>query len=209
MCWPRRSRKGEPALADRRRSAPPRRRWHLWPRSLAGRTALVLLLALTVVQAAGLTIHALDRVDLQRFAQAREISQRAISAWRTVLLAPPDRRAQMLAELELPSGLSATLDDMPMARPELPPMPPPVVRLLRLDMLANSPPRFRPREMLTAWVPERPHLRGQPAAAGRRMAEPAHPPAAAAALAFRDLPDRLRRHDLRGRRCSSSGRCGG
>ncbi len=125
--------------------------WRLWPRSLAGRTALVLLLALTVVQAAGLTIHALDRVDLQRFAQAREISQRAISAWRTVLLAPPDRRAQMLAELELPSGLSATLDDMPLARPELPPMPPPVARLLRFDLFAASPPRFRPREMITAW----------------------------------------------------------
>ena len=55
-----------------------------------------------VVQAAGLTIHALDRVDLQRFAQAREISARAISAWRTVILAPADRRGQMLAELELP-----------------------------------------------------------------------------------------------------------
>jgi signal transduction histidine kinase len=133
--------------------APPRRRWYLWPRSLAGRTALVLLLALTVVQAAGLTIHALDRVDLQRFAQAREISQRAISAWRTVLLAPPDRRAQMLAELELPSSLSATLDDVPTARPELPPMPPPIARLLRFDLFANSPPRFRPRELITAWIP--------------------------------------------------------
>lgn len=132
--------------------APPRRHWHLWPRSLAGRTALVLLLALTVVQAAGLTIHALDRVDLQRFAQAREISQRAISAWRTVLIAPPDRRAQMLAELELPSGLSATLDDRPLARPELPPMPPPVARLLRFDLFGASPARFRPREMITAWV---------------------------------------------------------
>jgi len=91
--------------------------------------------------------------DLQRFAQAREISQRAISAWRTVLLAPPDRRAQMLAELELPSSLSATLDDAPIARPELPPMPPPIARLLRLDLFANSPPRFRPREVITAWLP--------------------------------------------------------
>ena len=65
-------------------TAAPPAAWRFRPRSLAGRTALVLLLALAVVQAAGLTIHALDRVDLQRFAQAREISQRSISAWRTV-----------------------------------------------------------------------------------------------------------------------------
>ncbi|MEN0073758.1 MAG: ATP-binding protein [Paracraurococcus sp.] len=137
------------------RAAPPAA-WRFWPRSLAGRTALVLLLALTVVQAAGLTIHALDRVDLQRFAQAREISQRSISAWRTVVLAPPDRRAQMLAEMELPSSLSATLDDRPLARPDQPPMPLSVLRLLRLDLFANSPPRYRPRAIITAWEPAGP-----------------------------------------------------
>ena len=37
---------------------------HYWPRSLGGRTALVLLLSLAVVQVAGLTIHALDRMDV-------------------------------------------------------------------------------------------------------------------------------------------------
>jgi signal transduction histidine kinase len=132
--------------------------WRLWPRSLAGRTALVLLLALTVVQAAGLTIHALDRVDLQRLSQAREIWLRSITAWRTVLLAPPDRKAQMLAELELPSGLAATLDDKPLARPELPPMPPDLYRLLRFDLFANSPPRFRPREVITAHIPGGPNF---------------------------------------------------
>lgn len=129
----------------------PRPGWRLWPRSLAGRTALTLLLALTLIQAAGLTIHALDRVDLQRFAQAREISARSISAWRTVILAPADRRAQMLAELELPSGLSATLDAQPLARFDQRPIPPGVARLLRLDLLSGGPPRFRPRELITSW----------------------------------------------------------
>jgi hypothetical protein len=132
-------------------AARPTAPWRFWPQSLAGRTALVLLLALTAVQAAGLTIHALDRVDLQRFAHAREISARAISAWRTVILAPVDRRGQMLAELELPQGLEATLDDAPLARLEQPPIPPPIARMLRLDLLGGGPPRFRPREVLTAW----------------------------------------------------------
>ncbi|PZQ09211.1 MAG: two-component sensor histidine kinase, partial [Ancylobacter novellus] len=49
--------------------APGRGVWRIgWlPRSLAARTAIFLLLALMLVQAAGLLIHALDRVDLQRF----------------------------------------------------------------------------------------------------------------------------------------------
>jgi hypothetical protein len=40
-------------------------RIRIWPRSLAARTALTVLLGLAVVQAAGLTIHALDRQDVQ------------------------------------------------------------------------------------------------------------------------------------------------
>ncbi|MBL6458585.1 HAMP domain-containing protein [Belnapia sp. T6] len=116
-------------------------------------------MALTAVQAAGLTIHALDRVDLQRFSQAREISARAISAWRTVILAPAERRGQMLAELELPAGLTATLDDLPMARLDQPPVPPPIARMLRLDLLGGGPPRFRPREIITSWEQRAPVFR--------------------------------------------------
>ncbi|MCO6416655.1 ATP-binding protein [Siccirubricoccus sp. KC 17139] len=123
----------------------------LWPQSLAGRTSLVLLLSLTVIQALGLTIHALDRVDLQRFSQGREISARAISAWRTVILAPPERRQQMLAELEMPQGLQVTLDDAPRARRDLPPLPPPIIGMLRLDVIGLGPPRFRPRDVITSW----------------------------------------------------------
>lgn len=123
----------------------------LWPNSLAGRTALVLLLGLTLVQAAGLTIHALDRVDLQRFAQAREISARAFAVWRTVVLAPPERRAQLLADIELPTGLTATLDEEALVPPGLPPPPPPVMRLFRLEQLQGGGPRaFRPREIRVA-----------------------------------------------------------
>ncbi len=123
----------------------------LWPRSLAGRTALVLLLVLTLAQGAGLLIHALDRVDLQRFAQSREISARAFGLWRAVLMAPPERRAAALAEVELPQGLSATLDDEPLAQPGMPPPPLPAMRLFRLDQIASAgPPRLRAREVRVA-----------------------------------------------------------
>jgi len=123
----------------------------LWPRSLAGRTALVLLLALTLAQGAGLTIHALDRVDLQRFALAREIGARAFGLWRLVLTSPPDRRAALVAEAELPQAMAASLDDEPFVEPGMPPPPLPAMRLFRLDGIAQGgPPRFRPREVRVA-----------------------------------------------------------
>jgi signal transduction histidine kinase len=123
----------------------------LWPRSLAGRTAMAVLLALAAAQAAGLTIHALDRVDLQRFAQSREISARAFGLWRLVVTAPPERRSAVVAEAELPQGLAASLDDEPLVEPGMPPPPLPATRLFRLDGFASGgPPRFRAREVRMA-----------------------------------------------------------
>lgn len=118
-----------------------------WPASLGGRTAFWLILALMLVQAAGLTIHALDRVDLQRFIHAREIAGRAFGAWRTVVLAPPDRREQLLADLDLPEGLTIELSRQPSVRLGAPPPPPDVMRLFRLDLLGGGPQRMRPREV--------------------------------------------------------------
>jgi signal transduction histidine kinase len=122
----------------------------LLPRSLAGRTALFLLLGLILVQAAGLTIHALDRVDLQRFQQAREVSQRSYAAWRTLLLTAPERRASVLADLDLPAGLRASFDEEPAARLSYPPPPPPLMRLLRVESVMSAPPRLRPREAVVS-----------------------------------------------------------
>lgn len=120
------------------------------PRSLAGRTALLLIVGLVIVQVAGLTIHALDRVDLQRFQQARELSSRSFTVWRTLLLTSPDRRIAVLADLDLPPGLRAAYDDEPAARHGYPPPPPPLVRLMRIEAIMSAPPRLRPREVLVA-----------------------------------------------------------
>ncbi|WP_306768510.1 ATP-binding protein [Roseomonas sp. AR75] len=122
----------------------------LLPRSLAGRTAFILLLGLVFVQAAGLTIHALDRVDLQRYQQAREVTQRSYAAWRSLLATPPDRRSAVLGDLDLPAGLRASYDNEPAARLDNPPPPPPIVRLLRVDAVMSAPPRLRPREVIVS-----------------------------------------------------------
>ena len=117
------------------------------PRTLAARTALFLLLALMAVQAAGLTIHAFDRVDLQRAAMQRETSSRVFGLWRSMLMSPPDRRAAMLAELELPEGLEAAIEPVSAVRAGMLPAPPEVLRMVRPEILLGGPPRWRAREV--------------------------------------------------------------
>ena len=66
-------------------------RLRLWPGSLAGRTAVVLVVGLVIVQGLGLTIHALDRLDVQRLAQARDLAVRVVAIYRTMALTDEDR----------------------------------------------------------------------------------------------------------------------
>ncbi|MEO8715546.1 MAG: ATP-binding protein [Acetobacteraceae bacterium] len=133
-------------------------RLRIWPRSLAARTALVLLLGLAAVQAAGLTIHALDRIDVQRLAQARTLAERVMGLYRTVVLTVPTERAGLLRELPLPAGLSAELS----AGPPLSPLEETALaeqRLLRVSMnLVPLPPSLRPRQMQIRGGPPEPRL---------------------------------------------------
>ena len=85
----------------------------LWPRSLAARTAVVLLIGLVIVQVAGLTIHALDRIDLQRLAQARDVAVRVVSTYRMVMTTAPERRHEVLSQLRRLPGLTAELTPEP------------------------------------------------------------------------------------------------
>ncbi|HEY0418513.1 MAG TPA: ATP-binding protein [Acetobacteraceae bacterium] len=119
----------------------------LWPRSLAARTALVLLVSLTLVQVAGLTIHALDRNDLQRLAQARDVAVRAISLYRSVVLTPADQRDVVVREFEPEGDARAELDASPPIQ-DLPMAPTALQRQMRADMqLVPMPLTQRPQEM--------------------------------------------------------------
>jgi signal transduction histidine kinase len=108
-------------------------RIRFWPRSLATRTALVLLAGLAIVQVAGLTIHALDRLDVQRLSQARNLAIRVVGLYRTIALTDPPRRAAVLAELHRGPDLVPVLSSSP-PEVDLPEMPPPEQRLLRINM---------------------------------------------------------------------------
>ncbi|MGH3261421.1 MAG: hypothetical protein ACRDNS_05435, partial [Trebonia sp.] len=116
----------------------------LWPRSLAARTATVLLIGLALVQALGLTIHAFDRIDVVRLAQAHVTAERVMDLYRTVVATDPDSRATALAAIPLPTGVHAQMSDSPPVHP-LTDAPFSVQRLLRVNLkLVPMPARYRP-----------------------------------------------------------------
>ncbi len=97
-------------------ATPPRRRALGWPGSLASRTLVTLLFGLALVQGLGLTIHAYDSIGLQHFAEARYVGVRISTIVRAVTSVPPEQRAGVLRELDLPSGWAVTLDAAPASR---------------------------------------------------------------------------------------------
>lgn len=119
-----------------------------WPRRLGTRTAVTMLLGLALVQIAGLTIHGLDRIDLQRLAQAREVSERVVSVYRTFMSVAPTQRDVLLGEFKHGPGVLVELVDHPPVG-DLPEMPPQLARLFRAHMNVSpvNGPSVRMREV--------------------------------------------------------------
>ena len=126
-----------------------------WPRSLAARTAVVVLTGLVLVQIAGLTIHTLDRIDIQRIAAARDLGLRIVPIYRAIASAEPARRQAILAGIHLPQGLAAmVLSDEP-PDTELPELPRPQQGLYRISVNFSGigDPKLRWRELRLYGVP--------------------------------------------------------
>ncbi len=118
-----------------------------WPRSLASRTLLTLLLGLILVQAAGLTIHAFDRIKLQRMADLRNAGIQAMGIYRTVVSTAIAERAAELQEMDLGPGIKARLAEGPPAFGE--PMREDIFREMRANMgLVQLRPQNRPHEVV-------------------------------------------------------------
>ncbi len=104
-----------------------------WPRSLANRTAAILILGLLLVEALGLLIHTFDQIDVVRLARMQELGLRISSLYRSVALAPAEDRQAAIREIDPLSSLTATLDETP-APSDLPSASPPIQRDLRLSL---------------------------------------------------------------------------
>jgi len=102
-------------------------------------------MGLAVVQVAGLAIHAFDRIDVQRLAQARNVAVRVMGLYRTVVMTAPAEREAVLAELRHSPDLSVELSNAPPTA-ELPEAPPFEQRMLRVNLnLVPMPPQLHPR----------------------------------------------------------------
>ena len=124
----------------------------VWPNSLARRTLLTLLVGLVVVQGAGLTIHAFDRVKLQRFAELRDLGMRSMSIYRTVAGTSPGEREAALTEMDLGPYMKASLGGGPAVAPEV--MEPPYIGQIRVNMgLIQVRPANRPRDVVIRGTP--------------------------------------------------------
>jgi signal transduction histidine kinase len=82
----------------------------LWPRSLATRTAVTLVAVLVVVQGAGLTIFGMDRNELQRLADGRDIGTQVSAAYRTMVTQPIETWPAVVRDMEPLPGLRLTLE---------------------------------------------------------------------------------------------------
>ena len=105
----------------------------LWPRGLATRTAVVLLVGLGLVQIAGLVIHGLDRVDLQRLAHARDVAERVVGVYRTFVTTDPSHRQALLSEFRRGPALQVEVADRPPVG-ELADMPAEMARMFRVNV---------------------------------------------------------------------------
>ena len=119
------------------------------PGSLAARTALVLVASLVIVQVAGLAIHALDRLDVLRLAQARDVAVRTMGLFQVVSLTPAAQRPALLAAQGQRHGAAAAMLETGPPASMGPPASLDLQRLLRVNMgLIPMPPSQRPRAVV-------------------------------------------------------------
>ena len=118
-----------------------------WPKSLAGRTALILVAVLVAVQAAGLTLHALDNTELQRLADGRDIGTQSVALYRDVVTPPPDTWPGIVHQTYVTDAIRFTLDTTD-PRLALNPATPETQRLVRPYLgMGSVPAPLRPRNV--------------------------------------------------------------
>jgi hypothetical protein len=117
----------------------------LYPRSLAGRTILILLIGFALIQLLGLLIHTLNQIKLQKAEELEESATRAVIIYRHIAMAPPRERAALIAKEPLPPGDSLALAPAPPRQGTYAP-PLAVRQIIRASIYTyGNPPPIRPR----------------------------------------------------------------
>ncbi len=125
----------------------------LLPASLAMRTLLTLLAGLVLVQAAGLTIHALDRIELQRSEELRMLGTRAIGVFRSLAAVPAADRGAVLRDMDGGDGGAAGLAPLPQPLPDQL-TPQALEMIIRANMAqVQMPAGTRPKDVIMRGLP--------------------------------------------------------
>jgi signal transduction histidine kinase len=111
------------------------------------------MLTLTLVQMGGLTLYAVDRLNIRRSEQVRDIAVRAMGLYRTITLLPAEQRQLVAAQVTHSDGMIVRLEATPPHDP-LPPARPALERELRcaMGLVPVSPPN-RATELYIAGGP--------------------------------------------------------
>ncbi len=120
-------------------------RFGILPRSLAGRTILMLLAGFMLVQILGLGVHTVTQVKLARIEQQREIATQDVIIYRHIAATPPAQRAEAMASEPIPSGDSITLSDTPPPPTTTFQLPLPARQIIRASIIGYGiPMQLRP-----------------------------------------------------------------
>jgi signal transduction histidine kinase len=119
-----------------------------WPRSLAGRTALMLLVGFALVQLLGLGIHTINEIQLARIEQQREIATHDVIIYRHIATAPAAERAALLGTEAVPNGDRISLDTAPPSPANTFSLPLAARQIIRASIIAYGiPENIRPRAL--------------------------------------------------------------
>lgn len=117
----------------------------LLPRSLAGRTIVLLLFGFMVIQLLGLGVHTVTQIKIARIEQQREIATQDVIIYRHIAAASALQRAQLIATEPVPEGDVITLSDGPPSDDKTFELPLPARQILRASIIGYGiPPALRP-----------------------------------------------------------------
>lgn len=115
------------------------------PRSLAGRTIVLLLLGFMVIQLLGLGVHTVTQVKIARIEQQREIATQDVIIYRHIAAAAASQRAQTIATEPVPEGTVINLSNAPPSDETTFELPLPARQILRASIIGYGiPPALRP-----------------------------------------------------------------
>lgn len=131
------------------------KKWHLWPHSLAARTAVLLIFGMGLIEACGLLINTLDRLDFNRLTQEQEAVNRATAIYRDISEVDSKDRSDEISSLDPIHGFTIFLSSQPDLREVTPPSPKLEQTVSHLLTTILFPPELRPVKIIAASDPSR------------------------------------------------------